>query len=405
MLTLVTTNPSKYEPFAKDLERLRIDLVAPKHDVPELQSLNFSEALAHKAQEMARMFGRSVLVDDAGLILEAYQPFPGPLTSVILRSLGHPGLRRLLQGVSDRAAMECHLGWWAGGQLRSWTGKVSGRLDLSRSPANARMLLTDLFVPDQPCIPDVLPHRARALAELESAVFGLHLETAVEPAGEELSCSPQPAHLCPFCAELEGGGSSIFAEMMAGRLASRVVYEDDDFVLMPPLGQFIEGGLLLLTRQHVLSFAHLSAPLYERLERLLTVLGRELAARYGTAPLVFEHGPALQRSKGVCCVDHAHLNIFPARVPVHPHLSQRMHMPIGCLSELSGLRSAEFGYLFVQENDGSRKAYDAHLVPTQLVRRMITSQLGQPGRWHWQDYPGFDELVATYHSLKGKIRL
>jgi len=100
MLTLVTTNPAKYEPFAKDLERLRIDLVAPKSDVPELQSLRFDEALAHKAQAMARMFGRPVLVDDSGLILEAYKPFPGPLTSVLMGSLGHAGLQRLLAGVS-----------------------------------------------------------------------------------------------------------------------------------------------------------------------------------------------------------------------------------------------------------------------------------------------------------------
>jgi inosine/xanthosine triphosphate pyrophosphatase family protein/diadenosine tetraphosphate (Ap4A) HIT family hydrolase len=405
MITLVTTNPSKYEPFAGDLQRLRINLLAPEKEVPELQSLTFADALAHKAQAMAHMFGQPVLVDDAGLILEAYQPFPGPLTSVTLRSLGYRGLQRLLKGVSDRATMECHIGWWSSDMLRCWSGKVSGRLDLSRQPSNPRMPLTDLFVPDQPCVSAVLPHRAKALAELESSAFELHLEIAEEPVADDLNCSPPPAHQCPFCAELEGSGSSIFAEMIRDRLVSRIVYQDDDFVLMPPLGQFMEGGLLLLTRAHVLSFAHLPPHLLDRLEQLLTVIRRELTARYGVSPLIFEHGPAPQRSKGVCCVDHAHFNIFPARVAVHPHLSQRMSVPITCLSELSALRRAEFGYLFVQENDGSRRAYDGELVPTQLVRRIITTQLGLPQRWHWQDYPGYDELVATYRALNGKIRL
>jgi diadenosine tetraphosphate (Ap4A) HIT family hydrolase len=405
MLTLVTTNPAKYEPFAKDLERWRIALESPRQEVPELQSLSFEEALAHKAAAMAERFGHAVLVDDAGLVLEAYRPFPGPLTSVTLRSLGHEGLRRLLQGLTDRATMECHLGWWTGQTLRSWAGKVPGRLDCSRHPSNPRMLLTDLFVPDPPDLPGLLAHRARALAELESAVFDLHLERAGTAAAIEPACAPEATHQCPFCAELEGNSSSIFSEMIDGRLASRVVYEDEDFVVMPPLGEFMQGGLLLLTRRHFLSFAHLPCPLYARLERLLAAVSRELTARYGTAPLVFEHGPAPERSKGKCCVDHAHLNIFPARVSVHPHLRQRMHLPLARLEDLSRLRLAEFGYLLVQENDGSRRVYDAQLVPTQWVRRIVTAQLGIPERWHWRDYPGYDELLATHRALKGNLHL
>lgn len=405
MLTLVTTNPSKYEPFARELERLRIEVAAPRRSVPEVQSLTFSESLSHKAQAMAEMFGRPVLVDDSGLVLEAYHPFPGPLTSVVLSSLGHSGLQRLLADVSNRATMECHIGWWNPPTLRSWTGRVTGRLDLSRKPSNGRMLLTDLFVPDHSSTPGLLPHRGAALAELASSAFELHLETAGEPANDAFACPPGPVHQCPFCTELEGGGQSIFSEMIRDRLASRIVYEDEDFVVMPPLGQFLEGGLLLLSRRHLLSIAYLPEHLFDRLEQLLTVISRELASRWGVSPLVFEHGPAPDRSKGVCCVDHAHLNIFPARVPIQPHLAQRMGIRFSSLSELSKLRRAEFGYLFVQENDGTRNAYDAQFVPTQLVRRIITSQLGVPQRWHWRDYPGYDELLATYHALKGRIRL
>jgi XTP/dITP diphosphohydrolase len=405
MLTLVTTNPAKYGPFSQVLQRMRIGLSAPKKEMPELQSLGFTEALAHKARAMAEMFGRPVLVDDAGLVLDAYKSFPGPLTSVVLRSLGQAGLKRLVEGVSDGATMECHLGWWNQEKLRTWSGRVHGRIDPTLKVSNQRMLLSDLFVPDEPLPPGVLPHRAQALAELEACVFELHLETAAESALDDFTCSPRPVHQCPFCTELEGTGQSIFAEMVRERLACRIVYEDEDFVVMPPLGEFIEGGLLLLTRQHILSFAHLPAASFQRLKRLLSVIRRELTSRWGVSPLIFEHGPAPERSKGVCCVDHAHFNIFPARVTVHPHLTARMSINLNSISELSKLRRAEFGYLFVQENDGTMRAYDGQLAPTQLIRRIITTQLGLPQRWHWQDYPGYDELMATYQALKGQIAL
>lgn len=405
MLTLVTTNPSKYAPFAQNLERMRISLAAPKWEVHELQTLTFSEALSHKAQAMAQMFGRPVLVDDAGLILEAYTPFPGPLTSVVLRSLGYQGLQRILLGVSHRAVMECHLGLWMDGALRSWIGCVEGHLDLSSPPSNPRMLLSDSFIPDSTSGPGALPHRARALAHLEASVLELHLESAPDQDEDEFTCPSDSVGQCPFCTELEGSGQSIFAEMSRERLPSRILFEDDDFVVMPPIGEFIPGGLLLLSRRHILSFAYLPSELFLKLEHLLNVIRRELKTLYGVSPLIFEHGPAPERSKGVCCVDHAHFNIFPAQVAVRPHLAGRMHVPVNSLPEFRKLRRAEFGYLFVQENDGSKRAYDGQLVPTQLVRRIITTQLGLPQRWHWRDYPGLEELVETYETLKGKIRL
>ncbi len=371
-----------------------------------MQGTDFAQALAAKARAAAALFGRPVLVDDAGLVLEAYRPFPGPLTSSVVPHLGAAGLQRLLGGVSSRAAMECHLGCWVQGALRHWSGVAQGHLDFSRQPRDARMPLSDLFVPDRagPGEPE-LPHRARALDALAAGLFALHLDTAPDPGPDPADCPGRPRYDCPFCAEFEADGLSVFAQMMEDGRADRIVYQDEHFVVMPPLGQFIEGGLLLLTRRHILSLACLPPALFERLERLVAAISRAVAQRWGVPPLVFEHGPAPQRGKGVCCVDHAHLNLFPAPVHVHPQLAGRMHLAVGPLGELARLRRAEFGYLFVQENDGTRRAYDAQDVPTQLVRRIVCAGLGLAERWHWRDYPGRDQLLATYNALKGQIRL
>jgi inosine/xanthosine triphosphate pyrophosphatase family protein/diadenosine tetraphosphate (Ap4A) HIT family hydrolase len=410
VLTLVTSNPAKYAPFAADLERLGLTVQPPPQPLPEIQSLNFTETLTAKARAAAALFGRPVLVDDTGLVLEAYAPFPGPLTSTVLRSLGATGLRRLLAGTSDRAVMECHLACWLNGAVRSWTGIVPGRIDLSRPPRDQRMPLSDLFIPDagssgSPAGQSPLPHRARALAALETNIFELHLETAPPETNGARAGDTRAAYDCPFCAEFEDDGLNTFATLMGDRLPCRVVYEDEHFVVMPPLGEFMEGGLLLLTREHIPSLAHLPAAQFDHLERLLRAIQQALVKRWGVSPVVFEHGPAPDWSKGVCCVDHAHLNIFPAAVEVHSHLAGRMHLSVGSLSELARLRRAEFGYLFVEENDGARRAYDGRDVPTQLVRRIITAQLGFPERWHWRDYLGRDELIATCNALKEQIRL
>jgi XTP/dITP diphosphohydrolase len=404
MLTLVTSNPAKYQPFASQLERLRISLQAPKQATPEIQTIDFAEALKEKARAAAAWFGKPVLVDDAGVVLEAYKPFPGPLTSIASKSLGIEGIKRLLSGVSQRASMECHIGCWLNGELRSWSGRSEGHLDFGRTVRNPQMPFADLFVPDDQSGP-TFAHRAKALDSFEASAFELHLDSSDTVPLDDYACPKVPGTQCPFCAELEGTDQTIFSQAIDGRLSSRIVYEDEHFVVMPPLGEFMAGGLLLLTRRHILSFAHLPYQLFEPLERLLTAIGRVLRESWGVGPLIFEHGPAPERSKGICCVDHAHLNIFPARVHIHPHLKQRMKFPVHSLPELARLQRAEFGYLFVQENDAHRWVYDAQYVPTQLVRRIISSQLGIPERWHWRDYLGCEELVTTYHALKGKIQV
>lgn len=410
MLTLVTSNPAKYAPFAPELKRFSLTVAAPPQPLPEIQSLHFAETLTAKARAAAALFGRPVLVDDTGLVLEAYPSFPGPLTSTVLRSLGPGGLRRLLTGVSTQAAMECHLGCWLNGSLRSWTGRVQGQLDLSHPNPNPRMPLSDLFVPEPDSDGAVIAgssllHRARALAALAADVFELHLQTAPAETDDAGASRSPTAYDCPFCAEIEGDNVNTFSGIMGNRLASRVVYEDEHFVVMPPLGEFMEGGLLLLTREHILSLAHLPPARFAHLEKLVRAIDQALFKRWGVAPVIFEHGPAPEWGKGVCCVDHAHLNIFPAAVEVHSHLAERMHLALGPLADLAKLRRAEFGYLFVQENNGARRAYDGRDVPTQLVRRVITAQMGFPERWHWRDYLGQDELVATWQALKDQIRL
>jgi hypothetical protein len=160
-----------------------------------------------------------------------------------------------------------------------------------------------------------------------------------------------------------------------------------------------------LTREHILSLAHLPPPQFHHLEKLLQAIQSTILKRWGVRPVVFEHGPAPEWGKGVCCVDHAHLNIFPAAAEVHSHLAGRMHLSISSLAELAKLRRAEFGYLFIQENNGVRRAYDGRDVPTQLVRRILTTRLGFPERWHWRDYLGENELIATYKALKDHISL
>ena len=405
-MLLLTTNPRKYGPLADVLAGMQISLRKPDFDLPELQNLDFEAVVAHKARMAAEALGTPCLVDDAGLLLDAYPGFPGPLTGCVVRSLGAAGIERLLAGATDRARMVCHIGCWIGGQLWHWQGEVAGRIDL-RPPASGYPAaegpgpLTQWFVPDDPGPSDGYLHRRRALAALGRDIESLHRlaapgDNAVAPVG----CNRQ----CVFCQEFDGSGRSIFHKMLGKELSSRFIHQTEHFVVFPPLGQFIEGGLLLATRDHHISMARLPDDYYVELDRLMAETCDLLAEHYGCRPLLFEHSPAAPGDKGTCCVDHAHLNVFPARVNVHAHLRKFPHAEIGSMSDLSASWFRDRPYLFLQTNEGRRFVYDVGIVPSQYVRRIVTSELGMPERWHWREYLGLDELKRTLAELSGWSR-
>jgi len=126
MLYLLTGNPRKYAPLADLLTQLQIELRVPEFELAELQDDDFPTVLARKARSASEALGQPCLVDDSGLLLDAYPGFPGPLTRHVCKRLGAAGLGRLLAGVTPRARLQCHLGCWVEGRLWHWEGEVTG---------------------------------------------------------------------------------------------------------------------------------------------------------------------------------------------------------------------------------------------------------------------------------------
>jgi inosine/xanthosine triphosphate pyrophosphatase family protein/diadenosine tetraphosphate (Ap4A) HIT family hydrolase len=401
VLTLYTSNPKKYAPFQALLNQLGIVVEVPRFELPEPQHRDFAYVLTEKARCAAETSGRPCLVDDSGLLLDAYPGFPGPLTKHICECLGAVGFERLLNGVSRRGRLQCHLGFWRDGRLRHWQGEATGTLDPSRAKVDGPGLLTAWFVPDQDSAADgIFAHRRRALEALahDIAHFGPDSPPPFDD-GDTGSSEPEPHPGCVFCVEFADDPSCIFRQIAGREIANRVIHQTPHFLAFPPLGQFVEGGLLLCSKAHFLSCGHLPDPYYEELEYLVAKTTALLHRHYGCYPLIFEHAPRSAADKGTCCVDHAHLNVFPVVVDVHRHLEQLPHTRIRCFGELRGFRQRRQPYLFLQANSGQRFAYEVEVVPSQHIRKIITAELGMADRWHWRDYLGLEELKRTINTL------
>ncbi len=70
----------------------------------EIQSESLEEIALHAAVTALHYHGEPVIVEDAGLFIEALNGFPGPYSSYVYKTIGIRGLLKLLQGVGDRRA-------------------------------------------------------------------------------------------------------------------------------------------------------------------------------------------------------------------------------------------------------------------------------------------------------------
>jgi non-canonical purine NTP pyrophosphatase (RdgB/HAM1 family) len=73
-------------------------------ELREVQSLSFEQVVRAKAMEAAARLGTTVLVEDSGLEVTAWNGFPGPLTKWVTQSVGETGFARMLDSFPDRSA-------------------------------------------------------------------------------------------------------------------------------------------------------------------------------------------------------------------------------------------------------------------------------------------------------------
>ncbi|WP_254821321.1 non-canonical purine NTP pyrophosphatase [Haloglomus halophilum] len=123
-LRYVTTNPGK----VREAEEYLDDVSALDYDYTEVQAPELGPIAAHGAREAYRHAGEPVIVDDAGLFVDALDGFPGPYSSYVEHTLGVELTGRVAReaaaaadgGDSDgdgevaRAAFRCVIGYCDG---------------------------------------------------------------------------------------------------------------------------------------------------------------------------------------------------------------------------------------------------------------------------------------------------
>jgi XTP/dITP diphosphohydrolase len=114
-------------------EILGVELEGADLDIPEVQGIDPADVAAAKALAAREALGfpdAYVLAEDSGVMVEAWNGFPGALTKWLMGSVGNEGLLKMLSGFEDRSAIAVCVAAVAApdGSVQTFRGEVRGEI-------------------------------------------------------------------------------------------------------------------------------------------------------------------------------------------------------------------------------------------------------------------------------------
>jgi len=99
-----TNNIHKFDEARKVLNRYRIAVGMLKVKTLEIQSESLEEIAKTSAIHAFQQCQLPIIVEDAGLFIEALNGFPGPYAAYVYKTIGNEGLLKLMKDVANRKA-------------------------------------------------------------------------------------------------------------------------------------------------------------------------------------------------------------------------------------------------------------------------------------------------------------
>jgi XTP/dITP diphosphohydrolase len=148
-----TNNINKFNEAREILAEKKIAVGMLRIKSLEIQSESLEEIAEASAMEAFAKYGLPIVVEDAGLFVDALNGFPGPYAAYVYRTIGNKGVLKLMQKVSNRRATFKSVVAYQSEQLRSpmcFEGLARGEIISKETKTQGKMSFgfDPIFKPD-----------------------------------------------------------------------------------------------------------------------------------------------------------------------------------------------------------------------------------------------------------------
>jgi XTP/dITP diphosphohydrolase len=137
----VTGNVNKFNEARRVLAEYNIAVGMLRMKSPEIQSESLEEIAKAGALDAFERCHLPIIVEDAGLFVNALSGFPGPYAAYVYKTVGNKGLLKLMQNIKTRKAHFKSTVAYFSAELSSpicFTGEVQGEIALEERKGSGK---------------------------------------------------------------------------------------------------------------------------------------------------------------------------------------------------------------------------------------------------------------------------
>lgn len=207
---------------------------------------------------------------------------------------------------------------------------------------------------------------------------------------------------CSLCCEIHNLPNNNLLKNFFGARFDRTIKKSENFLIVPSLGQIVEGYLLIITKYHYLSMSHLPIEYYEELKSLIDTARDMIKKLYDKKVIIFEHGMMCKEKRAGACVDHAHLNIVPCNKDIFPFFYKKLKFKsLTSIEELKGHYDKGEPYLYYSSPTLQQmSAAVPNYLPSQYVRKILAKEVYNTRKWDWKIYPEREQMSLFLNEFK-----
>ncbi len=214
---------------------------------------------------------------------------------------------------------------------------------------------------------------------------------------------------CSLCIEFAGTPVPLHTVMVPHAAKTRVLWESDDWLIIPTIGPLTPGHVMLVPRGHNFSILGCPSEILPEGQWLLERCSLKLRHLYQQAIVVFEHGmTADQRKTCGACIEHAHLHIAPGPPSFVSSLTldcSGWHSAASFSALVSPVGNWPYIMVGLAQPDTRFWARQCVApVPSQFLRRVFAEQLDKDGEWDWRKNPNTNAFLKTINDWKRDAR-
>ena len=170
-----------------------------------------------------------------------------------------------------------------------------------------------------------------------------------------------------------------------------ILYESNHFVVIPGLGAFFDGYVMIIPKRHVMSFAELDKEEYEEFAQVLSDMKFILESVYNKKIFVFECGSGRNGGgKHETSIVHAHMHLAPTDMPVLEEVQKSGLYPAQIEPHELVEKYGEYPYmLYIDQEDNWFITDDQETYfPRQHPRQVLADYMGlAKGEYNWRTNP------------------